>query len=232
MKKLLFTLLIIFSNVSIGSVVKQSSSGICHDEGSRSYERTTNYKSYDTMDRCIEDGGRAYVGYSEASDIDGGYDRDSFNHWIDEDGDCLNTRHELLEKNSVALYTTGENKCTLETGKWYCPYTDKYYYNSKELDIDHVVPLEWAWTHGADKWDDDKRERFANDEANLLIVELSQNRSKGSKGPDEWMPENTKYHCQYLTKFKKIVLKYSLTLTVDERIYLRKGMASKCKITH
>ena len=41
----------------------------------------------------------------------------------------------------------------------------------------HVVPLKWAWDHGADTWSRDKREKFANDPVNLWSVELSLNRS-------------------------------------------------------
>jgi hypothetical protein len=45
-------------NLTRNSLVKQSSSGICHDNSSASYNRTKNYIPFDTIAACIEDGGR------------------------------------------------------------------------------------------------------------------------------------------------------------------------------
>ena len=33
------------------------------------------------------------------------YDRDDWNHWIDNDGDCLDTRHEILLRESLTSVT-------------------------------------------------------------------------------------------------------------------------------
>ena len=41
-----------------GNTVKKSESGICHDASSRHYERVKNFKSYDSMQACLDDGGR------------------------------------------------------------------------------------------------------------------------------------------------------------------------------
>ncbi|WP_421921504.1 HNH endonuclease family protein [Marinobacter salarius] len=49
--------------------------------------------------------------------------------------------------------------------------------NSSEIDIDHIVPLKWAWERGAKGWTRAKRERFANDMVNLSPVDLGLNRS-------------------------------------------------------
>ena len=80
--------------------------------------------------------------------------------------------------------------------------------SAKLLDIDHVVPLKWAWSHGADQWSGHKREQFANDPINLIAVESSLNRAKGAQGPDEWLPP--KNECQYILRFQRILVKYSI----------------------
>lgn len=51
------------------------------------------------------------------------------------------------------------------TGRWISPFTGKVIQNSSEIDIDHVVPLKWAWDHGASKWSREKRDqlRFPRD---------------------------------------------------------------------
>nr|WP_286715341.1 DUF1524 domain-containing protein [Marinobacter sp. tcs-11] len=45
-----------------------------------------------------------------------------------------------------------------------------------QVEADHVVPLRFAWEHGARTWTDDRRREFANDPRNILIVEASLNR--------------------------------------------------------
>jgi 5-methylcytosine-specific restriction endonuclease McrA len=45
-------------NLTRNPLVKQSSSGICHDKSSGSFNRTKNYISFDTIAACIDAGGR------------------------------------------------------------------------------------------------------------------------------------------------------------------------------
>ncbi|XKG36511.1 HNH endonuclease family protein [Marinobacter sp.] len=94
------------------------------------------------------------------------------------------------------------------TGRWISPFTGNVIQNSSEIDIDHVVPLKWAWDHGADNWSRAKREKFANDPVNLWSAELSLNRQKGARGPEEWLPPAGK--CQYVSRFVRIVKVYEL----------------------
>jgi hypothetical protein len=75
----------------------------------------------------------------------------------------------------------------------------------------HVVPLRWAWEQGAHDWSEQKREQFANDPRNLWSVELSLNRSKGVKGPNEWLPPAGR--CQYISRFLPVVKIYGLDAT-------------------
>ena len=42
-----------------GGAVKMSTSGICHDASSRHYERVKNFKPYESMQECLDNGGRA-----------------------------------------------------------------------------------------------------------------------------------------------------------------------------
>ena len=93
------------------------------------------------------------------------------------------------------------------------------------LDIDHVVPLKWTWQHGAEKWERKTRILFANDPINLIAVEASLNREKGAKGPDEWLPP--KNECQYLSRFYRVISKYNLSLSPDEKSF-SKHMLMSC----
>ncbi|MBU0580401.1 MAG: hypothetical protein KKA19_04415 [Candidatus Margulisbacteria bacterium] len=39
-------------------IVKKSTSGICHEDGSTYYDRTKNFTPYDSIDECLDSGGR------------------------------------------------------------------------------------------------------------------------------------------------------------------------------
>jgi len=142
------------------------------------------------------------------------YNRDDWgNGWSDDDGDCQDTRAEVLEDFNLE----NQQFCVASTGLWLDPYTQFEYYNASDLDVDHVVPLKYAHDHGGANWSSALKKQFYNDMENLLPVSASQNRSKGSKGPSEWMPDNINYHCQYVDSFLYVVDKYDLDVSDSER---------------
>lgn len=162
--------------------VKQSSSGICHDKTSPSYNRTTKYEGFDSVAECIADGGRLPKSKTNAIDeatneaIEHGnafvslYDRSDWTHWLDSDNDCQNTRHEILIHTSTKPVSFKSDKeCNVLTGEWYDPYSGNTYFVSNELDLDHIVPLKFAHGHGADKWSRERKALFANDIENLIL---------------------------------------------------------------
>ena len=218
--------------------VKKSSSNICHDATSASYKRTKNFTAYESLSACLNSGGRLAKGQmneavreadNENRDFVVLYERSDWPHWSDEDGDCQNTRHELLlatSQSSVEFKSTKE--CNVITGSWYDPYSGDTISDSRALDLDHVVPLKFAHGHGAAAWSRERKRQFANDVDNLLLVRASLNRQKGSKGPDEWMPPNHSYRCDYLKTFNIIMVKYELQYIPSERRIIGK-MLKACK---
>lgn len=210
--------------------VKQSLSGICHDESSSSYNRTKRYTAFDSISACIDAGGRLPKSATKQMDkavndaVEQGrdfvtlYDRSDWPHWSDKDKDCQNTRHELLLAGSKVEATfKSEKQCNVLFGSWYDPYSNEAYTNSKDLDLDHIVPLKFAHGHGAAKWSRKHKERFANDNDNLLLVKASLNRQKGAKGPSEWLPPHHQYRCEYIAKFNAVMDKYSLKYNSSEQ---------------
>jgi len=129
----------------------------------------------------------------------------------------MNTRHELLMAQSTSTIDQRGKRCTVSRGRWLDPYTGKVFFEASDVDIDHLVPLKWAWDHGANTWTESKREQFANDLVNLFAVEARVNRQKGAKGPLEWLPPRESFHCQYVTRFKRVLITYGLELGATER---------------
>ena len=156
------------------------------------------------------------------------YDRGLFGNWKDFDNDCQNTRHELLQILSLDEFTLTDNTCRVLTGLWLDPYTNMYFSMSSELDIDHLVPLKYAWTRGAYNWPKSKRVKFSNDESNLFAVKKSVNRQKSAMGPAMWLPPNNNFKCEYIKLFQEIIKKYDLRQADDELLEINIKMDKFC----
>ena len=147
------------------------------------------------------------------NDSGGEYDRDDWGGWIDEDGDGLNTRHEVLAEESLIKPIVSNNKVV--SGKWFDKYTGKYFTNPSDLDIDHLVPLKNAYISGASNWSKKKKNRYYNYlkyDNHLIAVSKSANRNKSDKSPVEWLPPNKDYQCEYVREWFKIKTAWGLTI--------------------
>ena len=148
------------------------------------------------------------------------YDRSEWRHWTDEDGDCQDTRQEVLVAESLAEVTfQTDRKCRVAAGRWYGAYTGVFVEDPGDLDIDHLVPLKNAHRSGGWRWSPEKKEEYANDLSDpdhLIAVAAGANRSKGAKGPEEWAPPDSDYWCQYATDWTEIKEWWLLTMTPRE----------------
>ncbi len=90
---------------------------------------------------------------SVAAENNTGYDRAKFTHWVDANGDCQDTRQEVLitESKIAPTYTTSRH-CTITKGKWVSPWDGRTWTNPSDVDIDHHVALAQAWGSGARSW--------------------------------------------------------------------------------
>lgn len=136
------------------------------------------------------------------------YHRSCFKHWTDDDRDCLNTRHELLQETS--LNPIKIENCKVVSGLWFDEYSGKYYSNPKDLEIDHIVPLKEAWRSGANEWTQKEREIFANDMDAIIPVYFSLNGQKSDRDPSDWLPPLKEYRCEYITRYVYIKQRYVL----------------------
>jgi hypothetical protein len=166
----------------------------------------------------------ATVSITVAAPLNGfpAYNRaDYLTNWLDRDGDCIDTRDEVLMIESAIPPTLSSNGCDVIAGLWNDPYTGLSFTNPSDLDIDHLVPLKEAHDSGAGLWSIARKREFANDLATahtLIAVDLSANRSKGSRDPAAWLPTNTAYRCEYVRNWVDVKNKYSLSIDEAERI--------------
>ena len=148
------------------------------------------------------------------------YDRKQFGNWIDADGDCQDTRQEVLIEESVIPVTFKTTRqCEVGSGMWIDHYTGSVFTNPSLLDVDHVVPLKEAFDSGAKDWRREKMRQYFNDLTNtdhLIAVYRGTNRSKGARDPAHWLPPNQAYHREYVTIWLEIKKAWGLSLDPEE----------------
>ncbi|HZQ30664.1 MAG TPA: HNH endonuclease family protein [Mycobacterium sp.] len=145
------------------------------------------------------------------------------------------TRDDILDRDLVDKTYVSIKRCphAVATGILHDPYTnDTIAFTRGEktgasVQIDHIVPLAYAWDEGARNWTDELRVRFANDPANLLAVQGQANQDKGDQGPSTWMPPNHAFWCQYSVQFADVLRGYGLPVDQASADVLRQA-ASTC----
>ncbi|MBF4615919.1 HNH endonuclease family protein [Curtobacterium sp. VKM Ac-1376] len=156
------------------------------------------------------------------------YDRDAFGPaWADTDLNGCDTRNDVLRRDLTAVVTKpGTNGSVVLSGTLHDPYTGRMIpfergnTSSLAVQIDHRIPLSYAWRHDAASWTAKQRELFANDQAtNLDDVYGHANEDKSGSGPGEWMPANTADACSYAASFVSVARKWRLSIaTADEHV--------------
>ena len=156
------------------------------------------------------------------------YDRDLYGGWIDGDGDCQNTRHEVLISESAVPVTLDARGCKVIAGRWEDPYTGRVFTDPRDLDIDHFIPLAEVHRSGGHAWTPAQRRWYANDLVNpntLIAVSASSNRSKRDRDPALWLPPNRAFHCEYLKTWVELKSHWGLSTDPVESKFLAE---SKC----
>lgn len=153
--------------------------------------------------------------FTSAYALEDEYSRSKFKHWVDINDDRMDARQEALFNQSIKILSVTQSTAyndmiVLKHGFWVCPYTGKVFTDPRRMDADHIVPLKYAWERGANAWTDEKRELFANDQFNILMVDASTNRSKGASGPRHWIPPNLSYGIEYINRFMAVCEKYDI----------------------
>jgi hypothetical protein len=168
------------------------------------------------------------------------YRRAAFGDAWDDDNDApgghngCDTRDDILDRDLVDKTYVSIKRCpnAVATGTLHDPYTNAtiaFQRGAKvgeSVQIDHIVPLAYAWDMGGFSWPDPLRLRFANDPANLLAVQGQVNQDKGDLPPGQWMPPNKAFACQYAMQFIAVLRGYALPVDQASSDVLRQAAAT------
>ncbi|MBP2457749.1 hypothetical protein ABID70_000311 [Clavibacter michiganensis] len=153
------------------------------------------------------------------------YDRDAFGPaWADADGNGCDQRDDVLVRDMARVaFASDDPRCTVVAGHLDDVYTGhgidfaRGPRTSAAVQIDHLVPLSWAWQHGAWSWTDERRERLATDLDELQAVDGPTNQDKSDQGPGTWLPPDAGYRCLYVTRFAFVVSRYGMSIDDADR---------------
>ncbi|QYC42422.1 hypothetical protein Nocox_24095 [Nonomuraea coxensis DSM 45129] len=139
--------------------------------------------------------------------------------WAHHKGTC-DARETVLSRDGRRVRRNAA--CHPVKGVWYSPYDGKWLKSERLVDVDHVVPLAYAWRSGASRWSQAKRRAFANDltRPELITVSHSANLAKGGQGPQSWRPQRRAHWCRYATSWITVKHHYRLFVTRRERVAL------------
>ena len=151
------------------------------------------------------------------------YKKSHYPHWVDADRNGLDTRHEVLLRDSVSnsfIKNIRRSKRRVTDGYWVDPYTEEETDNPNRVKIVHLIPLYEAHHSGAVFWDRKRKQNYANDLNNpaaLVAVLSGSSKGKGNKDPAGWLPEDEGLHCQYIADWVDIKSKWNLCYDEEER---------------
>ncbi len=140
--------------------------------------------------------------------------------WADLDGDCRDTRTEVLAGQSISEAKMSANGCEVVSGEWIDPYTGLRFSDPNVADIDHVVALAEAHRAGAWRLSAEERIELANDRwarsVGLAVVERRINQSKADRPPQEWLPPVAERQCSFALRWIAVKDRWSLAFQATE----------------
>lgn len=170
----------------------------------------------------------------------GDYRRSAFGDaWTDDNSapggrNGCDTRNDILDRDLIEKTYVAISRCptAVATGTLRDPYTSETIpfvrgaQTGAAVQIEHIVPLAYAWDQGARNWTDEMRVRFANDPANLVAVDGPTNQDKGDAEPALWLPPNAAFHCQYAVQFIAVLRGYGLAVDAPSVPALREAIST------
>lgn len=145
-----------------------------------------------------------------------------FGRWIRDPRtpkDCRNIRSKVLERDSLGPVQMTNDGCVVIRGEWLDPYGGRTYTDSRDIQIDHFVPLKNAYISGGYRWSRQEKCLYANymgNDFHLIAVDGVENNQKSDSTPEKYLPSQKSYRCQYLSQWLKVKLIWSLALSQSE----------------
>ncbi|WP_373455971.1 hypothetical protein [Clavibacter michiganensis] len=94
------------------------------------------------------------------------------------------------------------------------------------MQVHQLVPVGWAWWHGAAVWTGERREQLATDFIDLQDVDGLIDEPESDQGPATWIPPAPGYDCLYVTRFAYVLSTYELAIDDADRVAIDRTLSS------
>lgn len=173
---------------------------------------------------------RAVEALAVRRERDAGWSRSRFGSWTDADGDCQDTRAEVLVAESrVRPRFAGDLRCVVAAGRWRSTYDSTTVGLATRTRTVATVPLREAWQSGARGWTATRRAALANDlrdPRTLRVVSATGALRRAEREVTEWLP---RARCGYAADWVAVKLRWGLSVDRAERRLLR-SVAADCSV--
>lgn len=132
--------------------------------------------------------------------------------WQAPRGECQKSYTQVLADTSLVeiKYAVHEDCAFVVSGQWLDAYTGKTVDDIRVIALDHRVSPQEAHYWGAAYWSQAQRMELLNDPLNLVPVSIDQIKARKGRSPEEWMPEQKSYWCDYIVHREIVIRKYQL----------------------
>ena len=149
---------------------------------------------------------------------------------VDADGDCQDTRTEVLVAASRGRLTYASGRrCDVRRGEWFSMFDRASRAQASALTVVGIVPAAEAWASGAQRWSPPRRSAFANDLGDpraLAVATVESARARGVKDPGRWLPVRAS-RCDYVARWTAVKLRWGLAADPSEKTALA-AVARSC----
>ena len=199
-----------------GGLLLVSISALAHitkpyDKNGGHYDDSGYYHCH--LDGCVETVSRFQYRSRALSnrDQDLYYLLEDWPHWEIAQG-CKTMRTVVLENTSkIPVTWTNPRQCEIREGLWVDEYTGEEFTRAAAMEVDHIIPPQYANASNGYQWELGKRAQFANDPYNLVPVGRETSRKKRDKSLASYQPR-AEFLCEYATGWRDISEKYDLDL--------------------
>lgn len=137
--------------------------------------------------------------------------------WSDVDGDCQNTRTEVLVSQCGYVHFKDARQCSVDRATCRDTYSGLEVASDsapQSFQVDHLYPASEAWKRK--RWTKAEFSRFFNDPRNLVLTTARTNERKGDRMPQEWCPTLGGARIFAAKRISAVVDAYQFPLTREE----------------
>lgn len=248
----LFTLALLMAATSATAQVKLGTNDVCYSSNDPYYSQVHTSRVYMNMLECENAGGidrmTAESPDGQAQVVRGRANRGTVvssvaptrlhQHGIDayeasfwapglEQHSCREPRDTLLAQLSAVPVEWNADKCQVTFGHWRDFVTGARLTDPTQVELFHMVPLDWASARGAIDWHDQKRTRFYTDPRNLMVT-TPQGRAQFENKTPIGRNVNINTTCQHMNATAILVQDYGIPVSASEMSQLQSQIHTHC----